>query len=455
MKKGFVLLFALLILPMSLASAALSVEKIDKGSVIISELDNPAVFDFIIQSDRPDTIEIFSLVGVSMSPRGAFDINAGNNTFEVRAFPKSELREREGFLKFEYQIKHAEGVLTDTLQVKIVPMEDALKISPGNFLPGDEAVNINITNLENTHLQDVSMTFVSEFFKEQKIVSLEPYESKEISVEINQEKARKIKAGPYIVTAEASVGKAHTRLEGVIQYLEKQGTSILTDSRGIIIRTTTTTKTNEGNVVIQDTIEEKRNIITRLFTTYSAEPESITRKGASINYQWSRSLEPGDSWSVSVVTNYTLPFLLILLVIVIGFFTHLYSRNYVTVTKRVNPVKTRGGQFALKVRLSVRAKSHVDNIQLVDRLPGVTKLYEKFGTKPERIDESTKRMFWNIKSLQAGEERVFSYILYADVNIVGTFELPAATAIYEKSGKTHESLSNRAFFANETAQNEE
>ena len=41
------------------------------------------------------------------------------------------------------------------------------------------------------------------------------------------------------------------------------------------------------------------------------------------------------------------------------------------------------------------------------------------------------------------------------MNPMGRFELPAATAIYEKDGKMHEILSNRAFFASETARGEE
>ena len=124
--------------------------------------------------------------------------------------------------------------------------------------------------------------------------------------------------------------------------------------------------------------------------------------------------------------------------------------------KHVSFIKTKGGEFALKVRVHVKAKKHADNIQIIDRLPGMTKLFERFGSKPDKIDLATGRLFFNIPHLNAGEERVFSYIIFSKVAVVGRFELPAAMAIYEKDGKTLEVNSNRAFFVSDTfARNED
>ena len=120
--------------------------------------------------------------------------------------------------------------------------------------------------------------------------------------------------------------------------------------------------------------------------------------------------------------------------------------------KKVCLVKTKGGEFALKVSINVKARKHIDNIQVVDRLPMMTKLYEKFGRHPDRIDEASKRLFWNIPRLNKSEERIFSYIIYSKVRAIGRFELPPAMAIFEKDGEQHEVLSNRAFFVSETSE---
>ena len=70
---------------------------------------------------------------------------------------------------------------------------------------------------------------------------------------------------------------------------------------------------------------------------------------------------------------------------------------------------------------------------------------------PDKIDPATKRLFWNLDRLNAGEERIYSYIIFSKVRVVGRFELPAATAVYLREGKTENVLSNRAFFVSETA----
>ena len=121
---------------------------------------------------------------------------------------------------------------------------------------------------------------------------------------------------------------------------------------------------------------------------------------------------------------------------------------------------TAGCHFGHQVtRANPKARDFVfesrDNIQIIDKLPEMTKLYEKFGKMPNRIDHSTRRLFWDIPRLNKGEERVFSYILYSGLNIVGRFELPAATAVFERDGKTEEVYSNRAFFAVDTATRKE
>ena len=100
--------------------------------------------------------------------------------------------------------------------------------------------------------------------------------------------------------------------------------------------------------------------------------------------------------------------------------------------------------------LHVKARKPVQQIQLIDRLPGMTQLYERFGIKPDKIDHATRRLIWHIAHLNAGEERIYSYIIYSKVNIVGRFELPAAAASFHYAGKMEDIFSNRAFFVSET-----
>jgi len=104
----------------------------------------------------------------------------------------------------------------------------------------------------------------------------------------------------------------------------------------------------------------------------------------------------------------------------------------------------------LKVTLRVKARKYVEKVSVIDKLPAMFKLYGRFGAEePKRFDDKNRRIQWDIQSLEQGEERIFSYIIFSDVSIVGKFELPIATAVYEREGKIHETESNRVYFLSE------
>jgi len=90
-------------------------------------------------------------------------------------------------------------------------------------------------------------------------------------------------------------------------------------------------------------------------------------------------------------------------------------------------------------------------------LPALVKLHERFTGfySPTRIDEKNKIIEWDLGSLDKGEKRVLSYILYSKLGILGKFSLPPASAVYESRGKVYETTSNRAFLIAEQRFGEE
>ena len=126
-------LFILSILLISLTSAApnLEIEKISKGSLIISELNNPAVYTFVIDNKgAPEFFEIYSLLSVSIWPKGKFELPYGITEIEVRAFPDSELRRNLGVLRFSYEISGEQsGIFKDTMLTTVVPLKSVLEIT--------------------------------------------------------------------------------------------------------------------------------------------------------------------------------------------------------------------------------------------------------------------------------------------------------------------------------------
>ena len=119
-------------------------------------------------------------------------------------------------------------------------------------------------------------------------------------------------------------------------------------------------------------------------------------------------------------------------------------------------MRAKGGEFALRVSVFAFARSHVEKVSIIDRLPSLVKVHEKFGSeKPKRVSEKNRSIEWEFSWLEAGETRVMSYIIYSKIGVVGKFSLPTAIAVYEKDGKIHEAESNRAYFVAEQRGREE
>ena len=306
--------FALLIFS-AIAAATISVDKTDKGSVIIAELDNPAVYDFAITSTRSENIEVFTLLGIPLSPRGSFEIPVGLSHLEVRAYPPEQVRRVTGPYTFEYQIKgESFGLFKDTLSLTVVRLKDALMLEESELKPRMQSLPLTIKNTQNTHLTNLQLELSSAFFEVKQTLSLKPYESVTISVPVDAEKSRALTAGKYLISAKVSLENARSSVEGVLNYKEQKEVTQMDDTSGWILQKKVITRTNTGNVATKDTLNTNRDILTRLFTAHSLQPTSIDRHSLYVTYQWARDLQPGESWTVTTTTNYTFPFILLLLV---------------------------------------------------------------------------------------------------------------------------------------------
>ena len=127
-----------------------------------------------------------------------------------------------------------------------------------------------------------------------------------------------------------------------------------------------------------------------------------------------------------------------------------FSKTTLSLDKKVTFLRAKGGEFALKVTVVVTAKKFAERITVIDRLPYLAKIYEKFGTeKPKKVDEKNRKIEWTFDKLMPGESRVLNYIIYSKVGVIGRFALPTARAVYQREGKAHEAESNQAFLVTE------
>jgi hypothetical protein len=455
MRIGSILIAIILVLSFVSAGPDLLVEEISKGNVIISELNNPAVFDFvIINNNESEFVEIYTLVGVSMSPKGTFEIPSGTSTIEVQAWPDEEFRMNEGLYSFEYQIKGSREIYKDKLNIRVIKLKDVFEIESGEINPGESKVTIVVKNLVNSNLKDVNFNFKSDFFDLNKKLNLGPFEEIIVDIDVDTRKFPRLMAGVYDLKVNVGVQNKTVEYLSEIKYIEKEKTDLLSKSSGIVIRKTILTRINQGNTDINGIASMKRDILSRLFTSFDEDPIKSERNGLVVEYFWEKRLRPGESFSIEARTNYTFPVILVFLIIIIGLLVKVYTMTAVGVRKNVSYVKTKGGEFALRVRVIIRARKEIENVTVLDRLPGMTKLYEKFGHKPDEIDHQRRLLKWNLTNVRKGEERVFTYIIYSKLQTMGRFELPSAKVSFQVNGEKKEVTSNRAYFVSESVEDE-
>lgn len=431
----------------------LKVEKTTISDVVVKELTQPAKFIFNITNlGETDVFEIYTLIGIDLTPKGTFTINSGEtSSIEVDVYLPESLRRNLGALTFSYKIRGQNtGDFEDNLKVKVVEFSELFELSAEDVEFGATDSQIILQNQEKATLNNLTIKLNSVFFNfSENEISVGNLEKLEFNPEINKDVTGLV-AGKYLVTAEISSGNIATEITGNLKYVEKKDIASSEGLVGLLIVEKTIEKTNDGNVASIETIEVKKNIISRLFTSFNKEPNSVERDGFFVIYNWEKELNPAETFQVIVKTNWTIPFLIILFLVIIGFGLKLYLRKEVEISKKIIYVKTKGGEFALKVVLSIHAKKYIDNVKVIDRIPSLVKLHEKYKTlNPDRIDEKNRKLEWDLGSLNAGEHRVFSYVVYSKLNVVGRFSIPPANLIYLRNGKINETESNKVFFLNE------
>lgn len=451
MKKLIFLAVLLIFLP--LASAVnLEVQTESSREVMIKNVNEPAVFELKIKNlGSGDNFQFYNLLGFSMAPKGTVQINSGETKdVQLMIYPREDFGNK-GFNTLEYFIQGTNGEkISEKITINIIDLEDAFEIGSGEISPETNSISIYLENRVNFDFDSLNVKFSSPFFEFEEDISLKAREKKDFSIQVNKEDFEKLLAGFYTMNAKINFKGENANVEGTIRFVEKNLLKTTEEDYGFVINTHIIEKENEGNIISEAEISARKNIISRLFTTFNPEPDSVRRDGFFVHYTWNAELKPGESLRVTIKTNWLFPLLVIFFIVAIVIITKQYVKTSLVLKKRVSFVHAKGGEFALKVSIIANAKSYVERVNIIDRIPPLVKIYDRFGgEKPTRFDEKTRRIEWNLNNMMPGEKRVLSYLIYSKVGIMGKFALPEAMAIYEKDGEIHETESNRAFFVAE------
>ncbi len=446
MKKFFLGLFLILLLP-SVLSVNLDIQKETNQGVMVQGLNSPATLVLKITNfDRDMELRFMNFDGFIMEPEIVRIKEDETKEVELKIYPRDNF-DYLGYYILNYAIFHGDERIDDEVVIKFINLQKAFEVGATDFDPESNSLEVYIKNKENFNFENLHARFSSAFFELEKDLELKPNEEKSFIVNLNKEDFKKLIAGFYTLNAKIMSDDEEANVEGIIKFLEKDIVTTEKKDYGFVINSKIIKKENKGNVVVETETTIKKNIISRLFTTFSPEPSVIERKGSEVYYVWEQKINPGETMQVVVKTNWLFPFLLILIVIAVVIIVKKSSQKNLIIKKNVSFVKSKGGEFALKITLNLYARKYIERIRLIDRLPPLVKIYEKFGAeKPIRIDEKARRVEWAFEKLEAGEIRTISYIIYSKVAVLGRFILPSAIAIFEKNSKVEEVSSNTSYF---------
>jgi len=436
--------------------SALTLTPTYETNIIVKDFSSEITLDLEITNATPGTYNLYTLADIRIQPSETFQITEDPFQKQFTISPTDNL-DFEGNYAFTY-ILNQRGIekTEQRMLLEIVNLEDVIEISSDSIQPKSNEITFYIKNKEAIYLNNLTAKFSSLLFEtDETTFDLKPNEKREMTIKVDEAKLKKTKAGVYIINSVFKTKTGEREIEGNLYLGEKKGITSTEDKSGILIKSETITKVNTGNIIESIQININKNIFSRLFTSFNIEPTLTERSGLTIEYTWLKEkLNPAEAYTIKAKTNYLFPILIIILAIMAFLGFKRFSETKLEIKKTVSPVKTKNGEFALKVQLAIKARKDIENVSLVDKIPAIVKIYKKFGTvKPDKIDPKSRRVHWHIGDLQAGEERLFDYIIYSKVGVIGKFSLPPALAIFEKDSQIHEIDSNNVFFMNEQTNN--
>lgn len=458
-KRFFVLMVLVLFLasvPGILADEVnVDVNKTSYNEIIIQNTEKPAIFSIkITNTGKEDDFEFWSYTATKLIPKHTIHLKKGESKNVILEFYGLQKQIEKGNLAFNYYIKRMSTKQSQKqkLVVKIIKLKDAFEIQSEQISPTDNMIDITIKNNINYKFENLNAEMSSDFFDVNKSFSLGPYEEKNLTITLNKEGFNNLLAGFYTLDTEIKFNNTNASYETPINFVEKEIVETFEEDKGFFIDRDTVKKTNKGNSIAGISISIQKNIISRLFTTFSEYPDNINREEGKVIFIWNKELEPGKSYEVETRTNWFYPLIIVLLIVGIVYLVKRLTIKDVDLRKKIYFVRIKGGEFGLKVSIMVNSNKYVENVKIRDKLPALAKIHERFGgERPSNIDQKNKKIEWEFDKLQVGERRMISYIMYSKIGVLGRFALPSATAFYQKQGVTHESHSNRAYFVAEQA----
>jgi len=329
-----------------------------------------------------------------------------------------------------------------TFTFKVVTYKDAIKtklIAPENINPNQEnLIRVQLENKYDVTIKDIKLILENEYFTEEMLIALRPYETVTKDFVINFEppvekgltdvkiKIQKTKDDQIVIETTETIEV------GDFDIIE----SITSPLSEFLLKKEVITKTNNGNTISTETFTKRIGFFEKLFTKTNIDPNQVTKDGNSYLLTWEFKLEPNETRLIEIETNYRY---FILALIVLAFLIYLIyrmRRRDLSISKKLTYLtRSKEGVSSMNIQLSVRNISGktLNNIKVMDATIRTTEKPDNFGSlKPKtiQIGEFSTRMMWEIPVIRKNEEIIISYTAKSKIPLMLDVKLPPAMLKY-------------------------
>lgn len=320
---------------------------------------------------------------------------------------------------------------------------------PQSIDPRNPAVvKVNLENQNALNLPEVHVKLRGGVLTADKKTSLESFQKKTLSIEIplSSDISPQRDLLRASVIAYDSEGKAYQfdlspQEFEIIPYSDILST--VEEDVGVFRTERVITLNNTGNVPRSTVYKFEVGFLQKFFTKADPEAEMVGNQ-----LVWEMSIEAKGHRKVEVITNYWSLVVFFALVCLV-FVAYYIFRSPIVLQKRAHVVTTReGGISEMKVLLTVknRGRGTVNKVRVLDLIPTFGEYAEKagYGTIPPSGVVKNERkgtvVKWELPSMGPGEDVILSYRIKSKFKILGSVQLPPASAKFEISQGREQSV---------------
>ncbi|MDD3175619.1 MAG: hypothetical protein PHU51_04030 [Candidatus Nanoarchaeia archaeon] len=451
LKKNIMLIMAILLLIPTVSAFTATIDPVNSTS---NRIYYDEVAEYKVVVTNTETINMVFSMNVNpvewvLESDSSFLVNAGE-TEEIimRVKPRPSNFKGAGTYFIPVTIKSSYNeIYSKELPLYIRSFKDAY----GDYLPtvslttsidaeispkDGAKVRVFLRNRNILDIKDLKITIEAEDFQKEEFLDLDGLN--ELDLEYSFTLDPKATPGSKIMRVIASyndksLSEARATYE-IIPYstIDRERT----ESSSWFKTTKITILTNNGNVVKSVNTELDSPWYVWLFSSLEVEAKEVEKTSGI----WSITLDPQDKAIVTVTENYRYPLGALLLAIIILILYFIF-RSPITIQKQIVVTgKDAEGISEMKVRLFVtnRTSKAVYNLRLIDKAPSIATVLEGGSAlgvvQPSKIIPTDKKgtiIKWDVETIDAFEERIFTYTLKARLKIIGNVSLPMAKAKFE------------------------